>query len=55
MHYIDDLDSKVNAIFGAIEKDQLAGEWTAYNRIYDRVFLKPKVAPQIQGSSPGIN
>ena len=54
VHYIDDLDSKVNSIFGVIEKDQAPGEWTAYSKVYDRVFLKPKVAPKIQGPSPGV-
>lgn len=54
VHYIDDLDSKVNSIFGLIEKDQTPGQWTAYNKNYDRMFLKPKVSPKAQGTSPGI-
>lgn len=55
VHYVDDLDSKVNSIFGILEKDATPGQWTAFNRLYERMFLKPEVAPKIQGSSPGIN
>jgi 3'-5' exoribonuclease len=51
VHYVDDLDSKVNAIRGFIEGDQTPGKWTAMNRLYDRFFFKPDWA--IQGGSAG--
>jgi len=44
VHYIDDLDSKVNAIRMFIENDQTPGQWTALNRMYDRFFFKPEWA-----------
>jgi 3'-5' exoribonuclease len=41
VHYIDDLDSKVNAIRMFIEQDQTPGRWTGLNRMYERFFFKP--------------
>lgn len=41
VHYIDDLDSKVNAIKCFIEQDQTPGRWTGLNRMYERYFFKP--------------
>jgi 3'-5' exoribonuclease len=41
VHYIDDLDSKVNAISKFIEADQNPGEWTLMNKMYERFFYKP--------------
>jgi 3'-5' exoribonuclease len=41
LHYVDDLDSKVNAIGTFLDQDQTPGRWSAYNRMYDRFFLKP--------------
>jgi 3'-5' exoribonuclease len=40
VHYIDDLDSKVNAIQKFIESDQNPGEWTLLNKMYGRYFFK---------------
>lgn len=44
VHYIDDLDSKVNAIRCFIENDQNPGEWTLLNKMYERFFFKPEWA-----------
>ncbi len=44
VHYVDDLDSKVNAITKFIEADQNPGEWTLLNRMYERYFYKPEWA-----------
>jgi 3'-5' exoribonuclease len=41
VHYIDDLDSKVNSIRCFIEQDQTPGRWTGLNRQYERFFYKP--------------
>lgn len=54
VHTIDDLDSKINTIFEFIAEDNQPGEFTAMNRMYERPFLKPKVKPQAQGPSPGL-
>jgi 3'-5' exoribonuclease len=40
VHYVDDLDSKVNAIHSFISKDETAGSWTALNKMYERFFYK---------------
>jgi 3'-5' exoribonuclease len=54
VHYVDDLDSKVNTILGFIAADNNPGEWTLNNRLFERPFLKPKVTPEFQGKSPGL-
>lgn len=54
VHYVDDLDSKVNTILGFIAADPSPGEWTANNRLFERPFLKPKNKPEFQGKSPGV-
>jgi 3'-5' exoribonuclease len=51
VHYIDDLDSKVNAIRTFIEQDQTPGRWTGLNRMYDRFFFKPDWAQPSESSS----
>lgn len=54
VHYVDDLDSKVNSILGFIANDAQPGEWTANHRLFERPFLKPAVRPEFVGSSPGV-
>lgn len=50
VHYIDDLDSKVNAIRMFIEADTNPGRWTGLHRMYERYFFKPDWAqPEVQG------
>lgn len=54
VHYIDDLDSKVNAIRVFTEQDQSQGRWTGLNRMYERFFYKPDWAmkdPNAQSTS----
>jgi 3'-5' exoribonuclease len=46
VHYIDDLDSKVNAIRMFTQMDQTAGAWTGLNRQFERFFYKPEWARQ---------
>lgn len=41
LHYIDDLDSKINSIATFIEQDQTPGQWSIFNKNYDRFFYKP--------------
>ncbi len=53
VHYIDDLDSKVNAIRGFIEQDANPGRWTALNKMYGRYFFKPDWAqPESESAGP---
>jgi len=40
VHYIDDLDSKVNQIGGFIAQDISPGDWTALNKHHNRFFYK---------------
>jgi 3'-5' exoribonuclease len=54
VHMVDDLDSKVNTILGFVGSDNQSGPWTATNRLFERPFLKPKVKPEFQGKSPGV-
>ncbi len=41
VHYIDDLDSKMNAIGKFIEADPSVGDFTQMNKLYGRFFFKP--------------
>ena len=54
VHYVDDLDSKVNTILGFIAADPNPGEWTNTHRLFEHPFLKPKAKPEFQGKSPGL-
>lgn len=61
LHHIDDLDAKMNAIGGFIDRhaDERSG-WTDYNRLMARFFYKPNLTeyppveqPDFQVESPG--
>lgn len=54
VHMVDDMDSKVNTILDFIAEDTNAGEFTLVNRMFERPFLKTKVAPTVSGPSPGV-
>jgi 3'-5' exoribonuclease len=54
VHYVDDLDSKVNTILDFIGEDLQTGEFTAVNRFFEHPFLKTKVPPKFGGPSPGV-
>ena len=54
VHYIDDIDSKVNSILGFIAADNTTNEWTAVNKMYERPFLKTGPKAEYKGSSPGV-
>lgn len=54
VHVVDDLDSKVNTILQFIGDDKNSGEFTAVNRLFERPFLKTKIAPKYSGPSPGV-
>lgn len=42
LHFIDEMDSKVNAIREFMAKEDTSEPWTAYHRILGRHFLMPK-------------
>lgn len=42
VHYLDDLDGKLESMFRAIREDAGQGSWTAYSRSLDRMFYKPR-------------
>jgi 3'-5' exoribonuclease len=41
LHYIDDLDSKINSIQTLMDGEQSGSRWTAYHRAYDNYYYKP--------------
>ncbi len=41
VHFIDDLDSKINSIKTFMEGDLSPGRWTAFHRQFERFFFKP--------------
>jgi 3'-5' exoribonuclease len=53
LHLIDDLDAKINGLSRYMEKDQQRGDWTDFNRLFDRYFYKGEI-PRIAepGSGP---
>ena len=51
VHYVDDLDSKVNSIRSFTEQDQTPGRWTGLNRQHERFFFKPMWAIEKQSPS----
>lgn len=49
VHYVDDLDSKVNSIHTFISNDENPGKWTGLHRMYERYFFKGE--PSLQSSA----
>lgn len=53
VHYVDDLDSKLNTINSFIGKDETPGHWTAVNKMFERYFYKgPKSVEHRQEPKP---
>ncbi|NCP08842.1 HD domain-containing protein [bacterium] len=40
LHFVDDLDAKLNALGRILERDREDGSWTRYNRLLERYLLK---------------
>jgi 3'-5' exoribonuclease len=40
LHFIDDLDAKMNGLARFMDRDRQEGAWTDFNRMYERFFLK---------------
>lgn len=43
LHFIDDLDAKMNGICRFMEKDPREDHWTDFNRMFERFFLKGRI------------
>jgi len=54
LHLIDDLDAKVNGLGRFIEKDTQKGDWTDFNRLFERYFLKGRVQSAEKNEDPGL-
>ena len=50
VHYLDDLDGKLEAMFRAIREDTGTGNWTPFSRSLERMFYKPRW-PSIPGET----
>ncbi len=45
LHFVDDLDAKVNGIARIIARDKTEGSWTEFNRMFERYLLKERLKP----------
>ncbi len=63
LHFIDDVDAKMNGIARFMEKDTSEGAWTGFNRMFERFFLKGRISDEMdmgedeaqdQGSQPSL-
>ena len=45
VHYLDDLDGKLEAMFRGIREDAGTSYWTPFSRTLDRMFYKPRWPP----------
>jgi 3'-5' exoribonuclease len=45
LHMIDDLDAKINGLTRFMERDRQEGNWTDFNRLFERYFLKGRIRP----------
>lgn len=43
LHLIDDLDAKMNGISRFMQKDRREGDWTEFNRMFERYFIKKEI------------
>lgn len=53
VHYVDDLDSKINTILTHIMVDSSPGPLTTMSKLFERPFLKTNPLPSYSGTSPG--
>ncbi len=54
LHLIDDLDAKMNGLGRFMERDRKEGDWTDFNRLFDRYFLKGKIPEAEQKGEIGL-
>jgi 3'-5' exoribonuclease len=48
LHLIDDLDAKMNGLRRFMERDRQEGNWTDFNRLFKRYFLKGRIKPRAE-------
>lgn len=48
LHLIDDLDAKMNGVKRFMESDRKEGNWTEFNRLFERYFLKGGLMAEAQ-------
>lgn len=54
LHLIDDLDAKLNGLGRFMERDRTEGDWTDFNRLFGRYFLKRKIPEGKKNSGAGF-
>ena len=54
LHLIDDLDAKMNGLGRFMEKDRMEGDWTEFNRLFDRYFLKGRIPEREKNGEVGL-
>ena len=54
LHLIDDLDAKMNGLGRFMERDRMEGDWTEFNRLFDRYFLKGKIREGDKNGETGL-
>jgi 3'-5' exoribonuclease len=52
LNFIDDLDSKINAVQLHVEKEQQSQGWTSYHRLFDRYFYMAQHKNDDSGLQP---
>ncbi|MCO5141748.1 MAG: HD domain-containing protein [Oligoflexia bacterium] len=53
VHYVDDLDSKINTILTHIMSDVSSGPLTTMSKLFERPFVKTNPLPSYSGTTPG--
>jgi 3'-5' exoribonuclease len=48
LHYLDDMDVKLDYVFSVIKEDSGGGSWTQYNKSLERILYKTRL-PQVDG------
>ncbi len=48
LHLIDDLDAKMNGLRRFMDRDRQEGNWTDFNRLFERYFLKGRIKPRAE-------
>jgi len=49
LHFMDDLDAKMNGLARFMDRDRQEGPWTDFNRMYERFFLKGGIVMADEG------
>lgn len=55
LHLVDDLDAKMNGLDRFMKRDRQEGNWTEFNRLFERYFLKGRPQTPETGEEPAVN